>query len=389
MAEEATQAFQAVVGIVGICGNGLVCVAIAKVRFMHTLTNAFIFNQALIDLFGSLMTLLLSVVPIPDPIPGGVTGVLLCSIWVNDYLQWAPFNASTFNLVMLTLERYLAIVFPFRYQVLATQKVATAAILGTWISAFLLSGYGIYLRYYEAGQCMLRSVAYPQIPGSIVFLTGYLLPVIVMLVVYVHITVVLKKGASRIQPGPAATVPSTSTGTEGQGESLMRARRNTFKTLLIVSSAFIICWTPNSIIFFLFNLGVEVDFTSPIFYMSIGMVALNCWKFFILFIVMLVVYIHIIAVLKRVTERVVPGPANAGPFTGKPPDGQGEFLKRAWSNILKTLLIVSVIYAICWTPSEVNVFLFNLCVEVDFTSPVIFYLMIGMVSLNCCLNPFI
>ncbi|XP_038046735.1 beta-1 adrenergic receptor-like [Patiria miniata] len=212
MAEQATQAFQAIVGIVGICGNGLVCVVIAKNRFMHTLTNAFIFNQALIDLIGSLMTLLLNLVPIPDPIPPGAAWVFLCSVWISDYLQWAPFTASTFNLITLTLERYLAIVFPFRYQALATRKKAIAVLVGVWVAGFLFSSFGIYLRFYEAGE---------------------------------------------------------------PGESLMRARRNTFKTLLIVCAAFIICWTPNQIFFFLSNLGLKVDFSSPIFYITIGMVALN------------------------------------------------------------------------------------------------------------------
>ncbi|XP_038046737.1 trace amine-associated receptor 4-like [Patiria miniata] len=211
MAEQASQAFQAIVGIVGICGNGLACMVIAKVRFMHTLTNAFIFNQVLIDLMGSLIALLLNVVPIPDPIPPGATGV---------------FSALC---------------------------------------------YGIYLRYYEAGECVLNQVAHPQILGVCVFFATYCLPVSIMLVVYIHITVVLKKGAGRIQPGPAAAGPST----EGQGESLMRARRNTFKTLPIVCAAFIICWTPNQIFFFLFNLDVKVDFSSPIFYITIRMVALN------------------------------------------------------------------------------------------------------------------
>ncbi|XP_038046736.1 prolactin-releasing peptide receptor-like [Patiria miniata] len=272
MAEQASQAFQAIIGIVGICGNGLACVVIAKVRFMHTLTNAFIFNQVLIDLMGSLIALLLNVVPIPDPIPPGATGVFLCSLWVSDFLQWGPFTASTFNLIILTLERYLAIVFPFRYQALATRKKAIAVLVGVWVAGFLFASYGIYLRYYEAGECVLNQVAHPQILGVFVFFATYCLPVSIMLVVYIHITVVLKKGAGRIQPGPAAAGPST----EGQGESLMRARRNTFKTLLIVCAAFIICWTPNQIFFFLFNLGVKVDFSSPIFYITIGMIALNC-----------------------------------------------------------------------------------------------------------------
>ncbi|XP_038077150.1 galanin receptor 2a-like [Patiria miniata] len=272
MAEQAALAFQAVVGIVGICGNGLVCGVIAKVRFMHTLTNAFIFNQALVDLIGSLVILLQRFVPIPDPIPPGAIGVLLCALWATKFLQWGPFTVSTFNLIALTLERYLAIVFPFRYQTLASRKKATAVLVGMWVAGFLFSVYSIYFRYYEDGECVPNQVAHPRVIGVCVFFVKFFLPVSVMLVVYGHIMVVLKKGTGRIQPGPAAAGPST----EGQGESLMRARRNTFKTLLIVCVAFIICWSPDQIFFFLFNIGVEVDFNSPVSYLFVGMVSLNC-----------------------------------------------------------------------------------------------------------------
>ncbi|XP_022093722.1 beta-3 adrenergic receptor-like [Acanthaster planci] len=305
MAEQnlALQIYQSVVGIVGICGNGLVCLVIARVRFMHTLTNAFIFNQALIDLLGSLLILVNSLVPVPDPIPPGTSGVLLCKLWVSNFFVWGLFIASTFNLTALTLERYLAIVFPFRYQVLATREKSVAVIIGLWLSAFVFNSYSLFIRYYEAGQCRQRLVANPLALGVAVFSVTYLLPVVVMVFVYTHIAVVLKKGAGRVQPklagltpGPppgtgveptVATAnagagdqqqgagPSGTTAPEGRGESLMRARRNTFKTLLLVSVAFTVCWTPNEVIFFLFNLGVDVDFTSVVYIVSVAMVASN------------------------------------------------------------------------------------------------------------------
>ena len=91
-----------------------------------------------------------------------------------------------------------------------------------------------------------------------------------MLVVYIHITVVLKRGAARIEPGLTAD-----SSPEGQGQSLMRARRNTFKTLLIVFIAFTGCWTPNEVIFLLYSMGVKIDFTSAIYIITLALVATN------------------------------------------------------------------------------------------------------------------
>ena len=61
--------YKTIVGIVGILGNGLVCVVICKVPAMQTRTNAFIFHQAVVDFFGSTMILLQSEVPYPTLCP--------------------------------------------------------------------------------------------------------------------------------------------------------------------------------------------------------------------------------------------------------------------------------------------------------------------------------
>ncbi|XP_071798795.1 galanin receptor 2b-like [Asterias amurensis] len=270
------QIFQCAVGVVGICGNGLVCVVITKIHFMHTITNAFILNQAVIDFFGSLLILLSSLIPISDPIPSGVGGVLLCHVWVSKYFIWAIFTTSTFNLVALTLERYLAIVFPFKYQTLATRRNVTVALLCVWVSAFLFVTYNFFLRNLDNGKCLQRSVKHPEILGVATVSVIYMVPVIVMLIVYVHISVVLTKGAERVGPAPsAAAISGGGVAIDNQRESLMRARRNTFKTLLIVFISFTVCWTPNCIIFTLFSLGYEVDLSSSIYLITVAMVSLN------------------------------------------------------------------------------------------------------------------
>ena len=76
--------FNIIVGIVGILGNGLVCVVIAKVSAMRTRTNAFIFHQALVDLIGSAMILLRSEIPPPEPVPDNAFGWIVCPVWLSN-----------------------------------------------------------------------------------------------------------------------------------------------------------------------------------------------------------------------------------------------------------------------------------------------------------------
>ena len=110
----------------------------------------------------------------------------------------------------------------------------------------------MFLYHYENGKCKSKAVAHPEVYGIAVFIVTYLLPVIIMLVVYIHIMVVLKNGASRIGPAPAVAVaPRGGGAVDNQRESLMRARRNTFKTIVIVFITFTISWMPSQITFFL------------------------------------------------------------------------------------------------------------------------------------------
>ena len=54
------------------------------------------------------------------------------------------------------------------------------------------------------------------------------------------------------------------------------ARRNTIKTLLIVGLCFIICWSQNEVMYFLYNCGYDIDFNSIYHQFTILMVFLNC-----------------------------------------------------------------------------------------------------------------
>ena len=54
------------------------------------------------------------------------------------------------------------------------------------------------------------------------------------------------------------------------------ARRNTIKTLLIVACCFIICWSQNQTIFFMYNCGYDLNFNSTYFNFTILMFFINC-----------------------------------------------------------------------------------------------------------------
>ncbi|XP_033634314.1 adenosine receptor A2a-like [Asterias rubens] len=268
--------YQTIVCILGIIGNALVCVVIWKISAMQTRINAFIFHQAVIDFLGSMMTLLKSEVKVPDPIPSNALGWFICHVW-SGFLIFSLYVMSTFNLLVLTMERYFANVHPLKHQAALTTwprlKVGIALTV-CWALAFGLNIYTLVLFREENGKCVPNQIPGSKVMGILVALIQYFLPVGVMLFAYIRIGVEMKRGAARVAPAPAQHLPGGAIAPD-MAASLLRARRNTFKMLLLVFITFVICWTPNQVIFLMFNLGFRLTLTEWFYYLSVAMVATN------------------------------------------------------------------------------------------------------------------
>ncbi|XP_033624557.1 neuromedin-U receptor 2-like [Asterias rubens] len=277
--EISLQVIQTCAGIVGVVGNTLVCVVINRVKPMHTLTNSLIFNQAVIDLLGSLLTLVTANVGVPHPLSGW-SGELYCRVWESKFFIWAFFASSTFSLTALTLERYFAIVFPFLYKRWFSKTMVALIITAVWVLGCVSSIYNLtYIVFDGHDSCVSVTHENSTVVGTMLFLFEYAIPLGVMLYAYLHITIVLKRSVRRI--GGEGNVGTTvhhqqeAAAGGGQAASLVRARKNIFKTLFVVFCCFAICWTPNKIIFFMFNFGWPLDFNGALYAISVALVVSN------------------------------------------------------------------------------------------------------------------
>ena len=264
--------FEAIVGTLGILGNGIVCVVIARVPAMRTLTNAIIFNQAVIDFLASVFMILRRHAR-PPLNPNEVLAFIQCFLWEAPIFPWTFFVASTFNLVLLTLERYVAIMYPFKYLTYFGKTQMTFMLVCVWVLATGYEFHQVIYRELKNGSCersILSEAAYLA-DGITTFLFQYLIPLIFMTLCYIHIAVYLKKKASSVQPGQS-TIQQGENSISG---SLVRARRNTLKTLFIVFVTYTICWSPNQIAFFMYNFGLQLNFQGAFYIISVVLVVLN------------------------------------------------------------------------------------------------------------------
>ncbi|XP_071838824.1 allatostatin-A receptor-like [Apostichopus japonicus] len=307
------------IGIVGTFGNALVCIVISSaLRKKPTTTNFLILNQAFVDLCTSIQLILLytfSGIAIPEV---GPWGEFLCRFWFSSTLLWMLFVVSTYNLVMLCLERFIAVALPLYYNARIKRKSALYMILFCWIVApFVHFYYPIFFDYNENGICMKhleRRSAF--IMGFVIIVWEFFVPFVLMSVLYICIMAALRHQQRRVhgtghlsqnqtktktegqmaslavpqkpislvsssskhpsgqgdsnapiivtseQPMEASTNSSSAQASSSQGRtgqkqinSSQRLRRNLTFTLLAVFVMFGLCWLPNHMTFFLFSIG--------------------------------------------------------------------------------------------------------------------------------------
>ena len=101
----------------------------------------------------------------------------------------------------------------------------------------------------------------------------FFIPVLVLIMCYGKIVWVLTR---RINTDSGINFKGTNQAAETGRDKFQLARRNTIKTLLIVACCFVICWSQNTILYFMYNCGYDINFNTAYYEFTILMVFLNC-----------------------------------------------------------------------------------------------------------------
>ncbi|XP_070553608.1 histamine H2 receptor-like [Ptychodera flava] len=253
------------IGIVGLFGNALVCLVFLKIRQLRTLTNYLIVHQAVIDFTTAVIMVGTYLGPQFSHTFDNAFGEIICRVWKSAYLLWSLFLASTLNLVVVTCERYCAIVYPLHYANMFSECKVKVTLLLVWVISFIFKSFKVYVQFFDGGHCVLKkiwpSASYRTFVGIVNILIQYFIPLISMSFAYIHIFMVLKRKSDLPVPGE-----NTENSQEG---SMLRARKNVLKMLFMVFLAYAICWGPNQFVFLAQNLGAEIDFRSFFYHFTV------------------------------------------------------------------------------------------------------------------------
>jgi len=236
------------IGIVGTAANGVVLYALIIHNARETkkrLINWLIINQNLIDLCCCFFVIICYSVKVSDIYLSGALGYILCAIFISENAAACLLNASVINLLSITIERYLKIVYPFWSKKNLKSWMIYAAMAFSWIAGILSIGpVGFVTSSVVDGSCMMFELLWTNVEirvgyGVWNFLSFFLIPLILFIYCYGHIVMVMRK-QMRVMAGHNVE-GSAQNASQAQSK---RIKWNVIKTMIIVSAFFIVCWFP-------------------------------------------------------------------------------------------------------------------------------------------------
>ncbi|XP_078659613.1 G-protein coupled receptor 54-like [Branchiostoma floridae x Branchiostoma belcheri] len=221
----------------GVLGNCVSIYIVVKFGRMRTVTNHYVLNLSVTDL-----AFLLCCVPFTAAVFSTATwrfGTIMCKVVF--YFMQATVQATCLTLTALSVDRYLAIVYPLESRKLRTTRVAVWANTCIWTGSLLLSlpvaVYREVVEWYYFGThyyCMEMwpSKTWERAYMIYTVLISYVVPLLVSLVSFVLIAVQLTKTG---RPMTSEDPPNS---------QLVKRNRKVTQMIALLSLLFALCWLP-------------------------------------------------------------------------------------------------------------------------------------------------
>ncbi|KAJ7390743.1 hypothetical protein OS493_022826 [Desmophyllum pertusum] len=217
--------FVAVLMLLALVGNIMVCACFYCYRDLRTICNYFIISLSAADILVALLAMPFWLVLQLTDMDNKSKQVFSQEL----YIFWSSIDilvgsASIMNLVAVSFDRHLAITDPFSYSESLTSFRAIVMIAALWVFSILLCG--LRVAFVKMGQVF----AYQMF----VVVVSFIVPLLLMFVMYMKIYFVARNQALRIA-----------------GRDYAKDIKAT-KTIAIVIGAFVVCWMPFFVIVTLF-----------------------------------------------------------------------------------------------------------------------------------------
>ena len=245
------------VNILAIVGNVLVTLTFLMKASLRTSTNYFIVNMAVSDLLSALTSWPLYATE--GMLSGkssmeGSMATFVCKLVM--YSRIVSQVVSVLSLVLIVVERFVAIVHPFHVTVLTT-RLRAVLLLITWI--FPLSAgfpYVWFAKIVQDGPQTFCNIFWTRLELSIYYAIGFLLLYCVPLILIIVLYRKIMKSITRVRPVDELHQENISARNRQQNQIVM-------KVFISIVTAFFLCWTPLCV-YVVFRMAFPSFFTNDI-----------------------------------------------------------------------------------------------------------------------------
>ena len=228
-----------IVGFTGILSNIVTIYVLgssAKIR--QKIVNTLIIHQSFIDLLASVS--LVGMAHLDGTDQHGLVGLhaeIYCYFVPNKFPLWAMMDVSSFSLMFLNIERYISIVFPIYHHTKVTRKKVVMLLPLVWVLGISEGAFACSAFTAVNGACGFGNQLLFDIESMFFIVAHFFLPVILVLFLYGHMFIRLRSSAK-------AKNDSTSS---NRTDLMEKAKKNVFKTMLILTICYVICYVFNSV----------------------------------------------------------------------------------------------------------------------------------------------
>ena len=230
----------AAIVIFGLGGNGLVIYSVLSYKEMRTKINILILSLALAD---CLSVLFVPFITMPFVFPLYPFGIIWCKI--NQYAIYVITYANVYTLVLMSLNRYLAVVHSIWSMPYRTMRNTCITAIVVWVVSVLgniptVMQFGVHQYKFQnqsRSTCTINPGGGKLFYGPF-FAFAYLLPVILICIMYALMVGRLNRSA----------VPGTS-----QSSGRMRINKRATKMVVTVVIVYALCLLPVNILFLFQN----------------------------------------------------------------------------------------------------------------------------------------
>ena len=211
-------------GLAAVTGNVVVLWLFYKHKSLRTISNRFLASLSVADVFVGLVIDPVWIVIVCWIQPRGQKNLSMITkmLWIQTTA------ATTLNSCCVSIDRFIAIRFPFRYQDILTKRRCLAVIILVWFISLTLSFPILFFQPGKDRKELLVSITFTTCLG----------PLLVISFCYIIIFKVARKKFKRILP--AKNIPDSSENIRVRGIQNFKA----IKTVGFVLSAYIITWVP-------------------------------------------------------------------------------------------------------------------------------------------------